>query len=794
MKKSPQANRERAKIVTHRKFLLFSSVLFVLISLLATVGYFFAARQINHTYVGQRLIITGEAIKSRVASEISADLTLLLNLRTSTVIQDYFMNPVDPELRELAFAEFDTFQQDSTEGAVFWVNTIDREIHFIGAAPLIVDPRDPDAHWFNQTLYETEDHNFEITFDRDTGMINLWVTVPVFAAMEDGEEKSVGIVGIGFDMAEITRIITYVHRAIHEDIVCYMFNQNREITSALNTRLVAHRISLAAHLGDVGTEAIRVANMLDNEIGRNYVYGNYMYRVGIVPIIPGWNIMMRIPLPGLLALNQPMNMVFFSMLGLIFVLFIIINVFVARSNKAMAEAHIKLAKERDIIQAMKDNIHQGIFLMDTELKILPQYSTPLIGIFSYHDSDLEGKNLLDILSSSLDTKELQTMKDFFEMMFSKTADAEVLESANPISEFEYKIVDGQMKILSTRFHLIEQSGSEPVIVGVIQDITREKEFEKELLAQKEAQQLEMKNIFDVFQIDPLVFQDFIEDTESNFNFINTILKDKSLTEKQVVTKMFQNIHAIKSNAFVLGLETFGKNLHKLENEIKALLSNNAVSMNEVLRLAVELETIMQEKDSYVKIVKKIDTYKTANQISSILVYSLAKAVESTASEVQKKVEIKAEELDKEILESNLRKPIKDILFQCVRNSIYHGIETVEERIKKNKKPQGLLVVSLKRKGEKAELFFSDDGGGLNWDKIKARYLQQYPNAKDTSKKVLLSSIFSSGFSTSKTATSVAGQGVGLSLVKDLVKENGGEIKVDSSDDGLSFRFIFPLQS
>ena len=462
-----------------------------------------------------------------------------------------------------------------------------------------------------------------------------------------------------------------------------------------------------------------------------------------------------------------------------------------RRAMQIRKTNIELAQERDIIQAMKDNIDQGIFLMDTELKILPQYSQPLITILSYYDSELEGKNLLDILATSLDVKQLQGMKKYFGMIFSKSKIKEVLDEANPISEFEYKI-EGQTKVLSTRFHLIERTGSEPVIVGVIQDITREKEFEMELQAQREAQQLEMKNMFDVIQIEPSVFQDFVQDTESNFNYINSILKDKSLTGKQVVTKLFQNVHAMKSNALVLGLESFGKKLHMLEDKIKTVLDTGKINDEDVLSLVVELENIMQEKDSYEKIIKRIDTFKASNQIDSILVHSLTKAVENIAGETQKKVELKAGQMDKGILESNLRKPIKDILFQCVRNSVYHGIETPEERIKKNKKPNGLLVVSVKKNEGNAEIIFSDDGRGLDWEKIKNKYLKRYPGAKDISKKILLSSIFSPEFSTSDDITSVAGRGVGLSLVKDLVKQNKGAIKVDSSESGLTFKFLFPL--
>ena len=459
--------------------------------------------------------------------------------------------------------------------------------------------------------------------------------------------------------------------------------------------------------------------------------------------------------------------------------------------KREEDAIVKLAHERDIIETMKDNIQQGIFLMNGEYKILPLYSQPLISILSYYDSELEGKNFLDILSGSLSAKQLQIMQSYFSMIFTKAKSARVLESANPISEFEYR-VDDRIKILSTKFELVEQAGAESVIIGIIQDITKEKEYEKDLQEQKEAQALEMQSMFEVIQIDPLVFQDFIDDTESNFNYINALLKNKTLTERQVVTKFYQNIHAIKSNAFILGLETFGKKLHEFEDEIRKISAYDDISVQDVFLLAVKLETIMQEKDSYTKMVKKIESFKSANKIDSMLIHSLNKAVERVSAETQKKVDLQVGYVDIEVMETSLRKPIKDILFQCVRNSIYHGIEPTNDRVQKNKKPAGILAFSLKKVDNKAELIFSDDGRGLDWEKIKAKYLEMNPKAEKVDKNTLLASIFSPEFSTADDVNSVAGRGIGLSLVKTLVKENNGAINVNSSEAGLTFKFTFPL--
>jgi len=482
---------------------------------------------------------------------------------------------------------------------------------------------------------------------------------------------------------------------------------------------------------------------------------------------------------------------FIIVYSLILSLTVIYELISIMKDKKEEALNAQLANERDVIQTMQNNIQQGIFLMDSELKILPGYSKPLLAILSYYDSNLDGKNFLDLLQASLDVKQLQTMKGYFSMIFSKSKSAKVLETANPISEFEYR-VDDRVKTITTNFHLIERSEGVPVIIGIIQDISKEKEFESEMQAQREVQEMEMKNIFDVLQVDPLVFNDFIEDTDANFNYINTILKDRSLTEKQVLTKFFQTVHAIKSDALILGLETFGKKLHTLEDDVKAVSAYDKIQIDDVLDLAVKLEGILKEKDEYIKITKKIESFKISNQIDTVLFQSLSKAVQKVAEETKKKVELKVGQVDISILESKLRKPIKDILFQCVRNSIYHGIEPLDERIKKNKKPASLLVFSIQNVNGKAEVTFSDDGRGLDWEKIRKRYIELNPEAKDTSKKALLVAIFSPEFSTSGETTAVAGRGVGLSLVKDLVKENNGIIKADSSESGLTLKFIFPI--
>jgi len=273
------------------------------------------------------------------------------------------MNPYDPVLKAYALAELDLFQQHSSEGLVFWVNDVDRMFHAAGVEAYFVDTDNPENYWYNMTLHETEDYNFNINYNNELGMINLWVNVPVFANV-DGSQKPVGILGTGLNLAKITQVVDSAHRERSRYITAYLFNQFHEITCAQDFDLILNKVLLADHLGAAGEEVIRVADSIVDGRGINYIYGDYMYRVGVVPAIKDWNIMLRYPLPGLLALNQPMNAVFFGMLFLIFMLFIIMNVYVARAERAMSEKNSRLIETNEKLNMVVRATKIGLWDME----------------------------------------------------------------------------------------------------------------------------------------------------------------------------------------------------------------------------------------------------------------------------------------------------------------------------------------------------------------------------------------------------------------------------------------------
>ncbi len=136
------------------------------------------------------------------------------------------------------------------------------------------------------------------------------------------------------------------------------------------------------------------------------------------------------------------------------------------------------------------------------------------------------------------------------------------------------------------------------------------------------------------------------------------------------------------------------------------------------------------------------------------------------------------EVDKTIVDS-----ISDPIMHIVRNSVDHGIEeTAEERIAAGKNPQGEVVLAASHTGSEVIITISDDGRGMDTDKILAKAERNgilTKPASEYSKKEILSLLMLPGFSTNEEVTEFSGRGVGMDVVKKNVESVGGTISMTS---------------
>ena len=161
-------------------------------------------------------------------------------------------------------------------------------------------------------------------------------------------------------------------------------------------------------------------------------------------------------------------------------------------------------------------------------------------------------------------------------------------------------------------------------------------------------------------------------------------------------------------------------------------------------------------------------------------------------QVNIEMEGKETELDKTIIEA-----IKDPLTHLVRNSVDHGIELPEDRIKAGKDPAGRLILRAFHEGGQVNIEISDDGAGLNRQRIRQKAVERgivtAEQAAGLSEREICNLIFRPGFSTAEKVTNVSGRGVGMDVVKTNVEKIGGVVDVQSTaGQGTTVRVKIPL--
>ncbi|RUM67336.1 MAG: chemotaxis protein CheA [Sulfurospirillum sp.] len=175
---------------------------------------------------------------------------------------------------------------------------------------------------------------------------------------------------------------------------------------------------------------------------------------------------------------------------------------------------------------------------------------------------------------------------------------------------------------------------------------------------------------------------------------------------------------------------------------------------------------------------------------------LPKMVRDLAKKLGKKVKFEhlgdSVEIDKMMVEG-----LMDPLTHIIRNSMDHGIEKPEERLKKGKPETGKLIISAEQESGNIIISIKDDGAGINVERVVEKALENGVinedelNRMSENDKVML--VFQPGLSTAKEVTDVSGRGVGMDVVMNNINSLGGFIKADTTKDrGTEFKIILPL--
>lgn len=310
----------------------------------------------------------------------------------------------------------------------------------------------------------------------------------------------------------------------------------------------------------------------------------------------------------------------------------------------------------------------------------------------------------------------------------------------------------------------------------------------------------------------------IEDLVMNISEIRSVetsyvvLDDAFITEKNIandeIVSELEKIH-IKEDLVKNKVE---KQEKKRENNKKAHQSvrvdlqridklMNMVSELVIYRTRLEQIVINDKSQELIETLEQVE--RTTSDLQDLVMKIRMLPLEVVFNRFPRMIRDLSVELKKEInfviegaeteLDRTVIDEIGEPLIHLLRNAADHGIESKEERIAKGKDPVGTIKLVAYQEGTKALIKVSDDGAGINLEKVKAKAEKVGINTDGLSDNDIRNLIFAQGFSTNTVVTDISGRGVGMDVVKTKISSLGGTVDVISEEGkGSSFIIKLPL--
>jgi signal transduction histidine kinase/CheY-like chemotaxis protein/HPt (histidine-containing phosphotransfer) domain-containing protein len=392
------------------EFIIFSSVLFLIILVVGSLAFFFSMRQIVRTNRTNELSQMLEIKRINLETYVMNEIAIVKKMAGSPLIKDYFADPTDARLKKQAIKEIAAYRAAFENKSIFWINDIDKIFYSNDNAPYVVDPNSPDNYWYSLTLYKTESYNFNINYNPDLDVINLWINAPVF----DDNKKSLGMVGTGL---ELTAFVSALFSDLDDRIDLYYFNADGEVTGARDIELISSKkqiddvaigekggisavaanwrivnekdikqVSLKRKMGDANALSVLSAakSLASGETKALAVpHGNLV--VSTIPQLK-WYAMVYMP-DSINDYKTSMSALFFVVLIVILLIFIIFNVFVSDFLKSQHKAMVSLEHARNEAEIANRSKSNFLATMSHEIR------TPMNAIIGIAQIQLQRKNL-----------------------------------------------------------------------------------------------------------------------------------------------------------------------------------------------------------------------------------------------------------------------------------------------------------------------------------------------------------------------------------------------------------------
>ena len=479
----------------------------------------------------------------------------------------------------------------------------------------------------------------------------------------------------------------------------------------------------------------------------------------------------------------------------------------ASLERRVRERTHELAQKNRQIASMLDNMDQGVFTVDDQLLVQPGYSRHLEQILG--TTNIVGHNCMELLFSGANLRPdaLKAADGALRFSFGVEPWLACANSAHLIGEFSRPGPGGEMRFFEVDWNLVcDDSELVERLLVVVRDVTLVRKLKQ--AASEKAREADI--VAQVLETGLDVFEEFCLTAKRMLAQNRAALEPSVPFTPPTLAAAFRNLHTLKGNARLLSYTHLVDVLHTAEGAYARLQQNGTANVDRSA-LSHELSSVGKLIAHYEEVcVRKLaplaqsrngrlerslreisEVVASEDQSSDLVLRSVRSSLDrlnavplaDLVKETSRIVPSLADELGRSVpvltgVDAGLLlapcwvAPVRDILVQCFKNALYHGIEAAEDRVRLGKTSEGQIRVEAERTGDSVELRVSDDGRGLALDSLR-----QMLHWADQSDEALAERVFESGVSTAAEVGLVAGRGVGLDVVRSMLRARGGDVAV-----------------
>ncbi len=535
-----------------------------------------------------------------------------------------------------------------------------------------------------------------------------------------------------------------------------------------------------------------------------------------------------------LMANSIIDTGYFTPFGLLIFIFsqglMISAIFSKRFSKIEKQykKQVKIIKENlTKYSNLLNNAGQGFLSFNKDLIIDNEYSKECIRIFNYEINTMKFTNLIS------------TDKD--EKIFLKSVIDDVFKASDEYNENLYlsllpSEIDINNKTIAIKYKVIHSSiNSNKKIMVILTDITDKRKLENEMEKERKI----LKTVVKVYSNKKIFIECLNEFKNFYRNDLNTIIKSE-IEIKDLIYNIYIKIHTFKGNFSQFNLPNIVDNLHEIEtklSEIEKLMEQGAYSKSKFISFitSINYEELLDKdvniinkhlgedffndedlihisKQKLIDIEEKIVSYfpfdeskHIVNELRKLRYVPIKSMLESypyylekLSKRLNKKIKPVKIYGDNFLINPDIYTDFIKSLIHVFRNSVDHGIEPPDVRLKMNKDESGNIKCLIKRIKNKIIISISDDGKGIDIIKLKNYLIDNNifssSEIQNFSKSELISCIFNKNTTTVENTTTISGRGIGLNAVKQELEKLNGHFNIYTETNlGTKFEFIIPYK-